>query len=130
MLLVSTVSCCVTITKYVYLYYSIVESSSSTLTLLTDAVEEYIQSLLQSIKHAQTLSSKDKSNILDIETMEKGYFAVAHNSLLSLHDYFQTEVVGRNVAEIDEFKDMCNEYDKLRKESQNLQEFGLKEEIE
>lgn len=57
---------------------------------------------------------------LTIATLEKA-FAKNNSSLTSLHNYYKNEIIARNKNEIDEFKNVYQDYDKLMQENLNMQ---------
>lgn len=54
-------------------------------------------------------------------TLEKAYFELTHSPLTSLHNYYKTEIINRNRAEILNFTATQQQYEKLVEESENLQ---------
>lgn len=89
--------------------------------MFVDSVDEFYKSLMESVNLIVVSQRRDRRKLLDIATLEKGYHSMTSFSLTSLHNYYKNEIVSRNRAEIKEFNDMFEEYDKLKQESQNLQ---------
>lgn len=61
-----------------------------------------------------------RATSLDVPTLERGYFALRRDSLLSLHNYYKHDVVQRNRTEHSDFQEIYGEYDRLMQESQQL----------
>lgn len=51
-------------------------------------------------------------------TLEKAYFAMNQTSLLTLHNYFNNDMIQKNQTDIAEFRNTFQDYDKLMQESQ------------
>lgn len=73
---------------------------------------------MDNIKTALITQSKDRENEIDVMTLEKSYFAMNQTSLLTLHNYFNNDMIQKNQSHIAEFRNAFQDYDKLMQESQ------------
>lgn len=89
--------------------------------MLTDSLDEFYMSFMERINDVLINEGRDQVKELDVQLLERSYFAMSNSSLLGLHNYYKNEVIARNRAEQHEFKDMFQEYEKLMHESQHLQ---------
>lgn len=71
-------------------------------------------------KYSFTEQLQSFQKTLTIATLEKA-FAMNNSSLTTLHNYYKNEIIARNKSEIDEFKNVYQDYDKLMQENQNMQ---------
>ncbi|XP_055390237.1 uncharacterized protein LOC129619158 isoform X2 [Condylostylus longicornis] len=97
------------------------DSSNIALVTLTDAVDEFLKTLLTHVNDVRNNQGSEEMG-LDVLTLEKGYFQMTQNSLMSIHNYFKNNIIARNKYEINEFKEIEAEYDKMMKESQREHE--------
>lgn len=103
------------------------DTAESALVLFTDALEEFIRNFMFQIKDIQTNEYKDKQSSVDILTLERAYYALTSTSLTAIHNYFKNNLIARNRSEIQEFRGVLQEYDKLMKESQSMQKGPFQE---
>lgn len=104
------------------------DTAESALVLFADACEEFILNLMQHVKevHANDVRLETQRDI-DVRNLEKAYYAMTNNSLTQVHNYFKHHLIARNRMEIAEFNGAFQEYDKLMKESQNMQKEEFQE---
>lgn len=100
------------------------DAAESALVLFTDALEEFIRNFILQIKDIQINEYADRQPSIDILTLERAYYALTSTSLTAIHNYFKNNLIARNRSEIREFRGVLQEYDKLMKESQNMQKGG------
>lgn len=98
------------------------ETTNSALEATTEAMDEFMRSFMDTLNHVLCGSAADirKPQALDIPALERGYFALRRDSLLSLHNYYKHDVVQRNRTDHREFQEIYAEYDRLRQESHQL----------
>lgn len=104
------------------------DTAESALVLFSDACEEFILNLMQHIREVHANNEKlEKRREIEVESLEKAYYSMTNNSLTQVHNYFKHHLIARNRMEIAEFKGAFHEYDKLMKESQNMQKEEFQE---
>lgn len=73
---------------------------------------------MDNIKTALINQSKDRENEIDVMSLEKAYFSMNQTSLLTLHNYFNNDMIQKNQIHIADFRNAFQDYDKLMQESQ------------
>ncbi|XP_055617090.1 uncharacterized protein LOC129762647 isoform X2 [Toxorhynchites rutilus septentrionalis] len=106
------------------------EINESALIMMIDGVDQFMSLLCESMRDVLVSESRETESVLDILTLEKGFYSVTKKSITSLHNYYK-EIDNKNKNEIREFKDIFQEYDKLLQENhlsaaQSLQQTGAK----
>ncbi|KAL9881651.1 uncharacterized protein LOC119637031 isoform X2 [Glossina fuscipes] len=104
------------------------DTAESALILFADAIEEFMRNLLQQVReiHANDPKLETKRDI-EVKHLEKAYYSMTNTSLTQVHNYFKHHLIARNRSEIEEFNGVLHEYDKLMKESQNMQKDEFQE---
>ncbi|KAI8125561.1 hypothetical protein FF38_02323 [Lucilia cuprina] len=104
------------------------DTAESALILFADACEEFILNLMQHVRevHANDVNLETQRDI-EVKNLEKAYYSMTNNSLTQVHNYFKHHLIARNRMEIAEFNGAFQEYDKLMKESQNMQKEEFQE---
>ncbi|KAM7349390.1 spt7 isoform 2-T3 [Cochliomyia hominivorax] len=104
------------------------DTAESALVLFADACEEFILNLMQHVREVHTNDVKlETQRDIEVKNLEKAYYSMTNNSLTQVHNYFKHHLIARNRTEIAEFNDSFQEYDKLMKESQNMQKEEFQE---
>ncbi|KAJ6643439.1 hypothetical protein Bhyg_08400 [Pseudolycoriella hygida] len=96
------------------------DSTDSALQMFTDGVDEFFKCFMDSINSVLTNENQDRNKTLTIATLEKA-FNQNNSSLTTLHNYYKNEIIARNKNEIDELKNVYQDYDKLMQENLNMQ---------
>ncbi|XP_037047482.1 uncharacterized protein LOC119082172 [Bradysia coprophila] len=96
------------------------DSTDSALQMFTDGVDEFFKCFMESINSVLVNDGQDRNKTLTIATLEKA-FQRNNSSLTTLHNYYKNEIIARNKSEIDEFKNVYQDYDKLMQENLNMQ---------
>lgn len=98
------------------------DTAESALILFADACEEFILNLMHHVKEVHSNDVKlETQRDIEVKNLEKAYYSMTNNSLIQVHNYFKHHLIARNRMEIAEFNGAFQEYDKLMKESQNIQ---------
>lgn len=98
------------------------DTAESALVLFADACEEFIMNLMNHVREVHSNEERlEKERDIEVKNLEKAYYAMTNNSLTQVHNYFKHHLIARNRMEIAEFNGVFEEYDKLMKESQNMQ---------
>lgn len=96
------------------------EIDESALVMLIDSVDHFYNQLIESIVAVLVSENRDTETQLKILDVEKGYYAFANQSILSLHNYYNDEIIQKNQNEINNFTQTFENYDKLVSRQQNL----------
>jgi STAGA complex 65 subunit gamma len=99
------------------------EIDDSALKMYVDGIDEFYKSIMENVRDVMIAEDREKENMLDILILEKAYTNLSNKSLTTLHNYFKDEIIKSNRDEINEFKDIFQEYDKMLHENnlaQNL----------
>lgn len=104
------------------------DTAESALVLFADACEEFILNLMQHVREVHANDAKlEMQRDIEVKNLEKAYYSMTNNSLTQVHNYFKHHLIARNRMEIAEFNGAFQEYDKLMKESQNMQKEEFQE---
>lgn len=104
------------------------DTAESALILFADACEEFILNLMQHVREVHANDRKlETQRDVEVKNLEKAYFSMTNSSLTQVHNYFKHHLIARNRTEISEFNGAFQEYDKLMKESQNMQKEEFQE---
>jgi STAGA complex 65 subunit gamma len=96
------------------------EVDESALVMLIDSVDHFYNQLIESFVAVLVSENRETETQLSVLDLEKGYQAFAGQSIISLHNFFNTEIVQKNQKEVENFMQTFGNYDKLLQRQQNL----------
>lgn len=115
------------------------ETSESALTMLTDAVDHFFKSLMESIVTVLTNDDRDTETDVDLLTFERAYYALTGDSSTVFFNYFKNEIHDKHEQAVATFSNKVAELKTIVDSHQALvnempqpdfyQSFFVKEEI-
>lgn len=108
------------------------DANQSAINMLTDSVEHFYKSLMESIVTVLTNEDRDTATDIDVLTFEKAYFALTGESSTSFFNYFKTQSI-KHAETVTIFNDKLSELRNIvvSAQSSNVPQnnFYLKQEI-
>jgi hypothetical protein len=96
------------------------EITESALQLLTDSVDHFYKSLMESVVNVLTFDDRDTETDIDIMTFEKAYFNLMSESSTVFLNYFKNEIYGKHHQTASEFTDKVAELKNIVDTHHNL----------
>lgn len=112
------------------------ETTDSALTMLTDAADHFLKTLMESIVTMLTNDDREMETDVDLITFERAYFALTGDSATTFFNYFKREIhdkhqetVSAFTEKVSELKTICENNQTVLQQPDFYQSFFVKEEV-